>query len=337
VDYDFVLADVFTDRPFGGNQLAVFPDATGLSAAAMQALAREFNFSETTFVLPPASPDNTARLRIFTPTMEVPFAGHPTIGTSVVLAAAAVADSTVDSADDSTVDSAASERAAAEPTDEATETADAAGDPPRAADTVPVEQDLRLELGVGLVRVRVRGDRAELTLDRGPEIPDHAPDRRALARALSLREDDVLDCFYASVGLPFCFAHLSSPQAVDRAVIDPAAFRAGIANGWSPDIYLYAGDFAPGGRLHARMFAPADGVAEDPATGSAAAALVGVLATRYPDDSRAHTLTVHQGVLMGRPSRIEARASVAGGAVTSVSVAGRAQLVGRGTISAPAG
>jgi trans-2,3-dihydro-3-hydroxyanthranilate isomerase len=317
VDYDFVLADVFTDRPFGGNQLAVFPDAAGLSAAAMQALAREFNFSETTFVLAPANPDNTARLRIFTPTMEVPFAGHPTIGTSVVLAAAAVADSGE--------------------TDPPAQTADTAGDPAEPVDPVPAEQDLRLELEVGLVRVRVRGDRAELTLDRGPEVPDHAPDRRALARALSLREDDVLDCFYASVGLPFCFAHLSSPQAVDSAVIDPAAWRAGIANGWSPDIYLYAGDFAPGGRLHARMFAPADGVVEDPATGSAAAALVGVLAARNPHERREHTLTVHQGVLMGRPSRIEARASVARGTVTSVSVAGRAQLVGRGTISAPSG
>jgi trans-2,3-dihydro-3-hydroxyanthranilate isomerase len=302
MDHKFILVDVFADQPFSGNQLAVFPDARGLSDRAMQALTREINFAETTFVLPARLEGALRRVRIFTPKREVPFAGHPTIGTAAVLAHLGVLEWHGDTA------------------------------------------KATLEEGVGPVRVTVSRGVAplftELALESSVEIPTVRPDRERVAAALSLEPADVLDAWFASVGLPFCFAHVASRAAVDRACLERSVWRDSIANGWSPHLYFFAGDVGSDTRhatLHARMFAPAIGIEEDPATGSAAAALVGALAARASGTDADVALEIVQGVAMGRPSRIHASATKRAGLVDRVSVAGSSVIVGRGTMHVPDG
>jgi len=299
VPYRFVIVDVFTEVAFGGNQLAVFPDASGIPDRAMQALAREFNFAETSFVLPPADPRHARRVRIFTPKVEVPFAGHPTVGTAAVLARLGHV---------------------------ATPNGDAA---------------IVLEEGVGPVRVQIqqRGEAtfARLELEAPVQSPASRPERRAAAAALSIGEDLVLETWFASVGLPFCFVRLASKVAVDRAVLDRAAWSAHFASAWSPNLYIFAGDLAPGSLIHVRMFAPAFGVDEDPATGSAAATLAGCLAGRLPDADGTFAWQIQQGIAMGRPSHLEASAMKRAGALVKVMVGGHSVLMGEGTMTVPAG
>jgi trans-2,3-dihydro-3-hydroxyanthranilate isomerase len=292
VDYTFFLTDVFTQRRFGGNQLAVFPDARGLSAEDMQALAREFNFSESTFVLPPEDPAHdpatTRRLRIFTPQLELPFAGHPTVGTAAVLAS----------------------------TDEAI----------RKAGRIVLEE------GVGPVEAEVDGTHSRFTVTAPFDSPDHEPEVNAVAAALSLPPEAVRETWYGGVGVPFCYARLADAGTVDRAALDLAAWSAGLVGGWSPNVYLFAGDFRDGGHLHARSFVPDMGIPEDPATGAACAGLIASLAVRGGEASP--RLTVDQGVAMGRPSRIEASARTdTDGALAGVSIGGHTVIVGSGTIT----
>jgi trans-2,3-dihydro-3-hydroxyanthranilate isomerase len=288
--FDFVLVDVFSDQAFGGNQLAVFPDATGIDDETMQRLAREFNFSETTFVLPPTDPSCTCRVRIFTPNQELPFAGHPTVGTAAVLA------------------------------------------------SLHGEKEFVFEEGIGPVEVTVDGETIRFCL-RSPryESSSEAPPAAAVARALSLPQDAIADCWYGGVGLKFCFIRLASPELVDRAVLDKAAWTDGVAGGWARELYFFAGDFADGARLHARMFGPGVGVDEDPATGSACASLIASLAARSPEPDGAYRFRVDQGVAMGRPSALEGTASKEGGEITEVTVGGSATIVGHGTMTLPAG
>jgi trans-2,3-dihydro-3-hydroxyanthranilate isomerase len=300
MDHELILVDVFAEQPLSGNQLAVFPDARGLSDRAMQALAREINFAETTFVLPPRVAGATRRVRIFTPRKEVAFAGHPTIGTAAVLAHLGVLEWRGDTA-------------------EAT-----------------------LEEGIGPVRVtvsrRVAPLFAELTLESPVEIPAGRPDRAQVAGALSLEPADVLDGWFASVGLPFCFVHLASHALVDRARLERSVWRTSLADAWSPHLYLFAGDLGARtrpGRIHARMFAPALGIEEDPATGSAVAALAGTLAVRAEGTDADVAFDVEQGVVMGRPSRIQATATKRAGVVGRISVAGSSIIVGRGNMDVP--
>src|SRR6201996_2829546 len=270
----FILTDVFTEQPFGGNQLAVFPDGTGIPDAQMQAYARELNFSETTFVLPPRKPGHTHRVRIFTPTMEVAFAGHPNIGTAVALAAEGA-------------------------------------------------RDLVFDEDVGTVRIaaRTEGARgfAELTLERAAETrpTDLAPAQ--LAAMLSLSEGSIgpRPAVFASVGLPFFIVPLADFTAVAAARLDMPVWERLMPPGlWSRDVYVVAGGFTPGGHLKARMFAPADGVAEDPATGSAAAAFAGSLAASLPDGTFAWT--VAQGAEIGRPSLISVSVEKRAGQVAAI-------------------
>jgi trans-2,3-dihydro-3-hydroxyanthranilate isomerase len=217
----FVIADVFTETAFGGNQLAVFPDGRGLSDRAMQALAREFNFAETTFVLPPQDPRHARRVRIFTPKAELPFAGHPTVGTAAVLARLGL---------------------------------------------VPIAggaATIVLEEGIGpiAVEIKLRGETvfAHLVTEKEVESPSARPARSQVAAALSLPEDAVLDTWFAGMGVRFCFVHLASREAVDRAVLDRAAWSAHFAKAWSPQLYFFAGRLASGSRLYVRMFAPPSG------------------------------------------------------------------------------
>ncbi|MBM9596075.1 PhzF family phenazine biosynthesis protein [Roseitranquillus sediminis] len=278
----YVVLDVFTDTAFGGNPLAVIPDATALPEETLQKIAREFGFSETTFVYPPAEAGHTARVRIFTPASEIPFAGHPTIGTAVALA-----------------------RDGAAP-------------------------EMVLELGVGPIRAWVEGDAARfvtevpLTLGAEPE-----PALVAACAGLDMRDLELARHrpVVASVGLPFVLAELSGHDALARAAPDRAAFaRAEAAHPTGIDLFALLLYVRRGGEVRARMFAPLINVPEDPATGSAAAALAAFLASREGDLD----LTLHQGLEMGRPSRIDL--SVRGGAVT---VGGRAVPVMEGHLVLP--
>lgn len=294
--YTFHILDVFSSTPFGGNQLAVLPDAAGISTEGMQQIAREFNFGETTFVLPKHDPANTCRVRIFTPRVELDFAGHPSVGTACAL----VMEQHV-------------------------------------RRSAPVR--LILEENAGPVTVDVAhrngGFHGTLTLSGKIEAPTGAPSPAELAAILSVEPAEVNQVFFAGAGVPFCFAQLSSHEVVDRAAMNRAAWAATLSRAWSPHIFLFAGDLRDGGKLYARMWAPALGIEEDPATGSACAALVGVMASNHDCGGTAYRLSIQQGVSMGRRSDIEAEARKRGSVVTSVSVGGAAAHIASGEIALP--
>jgi trans-2,3-dihydro-3-hydroxyanthranilate isomerase len=294
--YRFHIVDVFSSTPFGGNQLAVLPDAAGISAEGMLKIAREFNFAETTFVLRKNGPANTYRVRIFSPRAELDFAGHPTIGTACVFAM---------------------------------------------KQHVGLKDPIRLilEENIGPVTVDVAqrngGFHGTLTLSGEIEAPTGAPSPTDLAAVLSVEPAEVNQVFFAGAGLPFCFAQLGSNEVVDRAAINRTAWAATLARAWSPHVFFFAGNLRDGGKLYARMWAPALGVEEDPATGSACAALVGAVASKPDFGGTAYRLSIQQGVSMGRRSEIEAEARKSEGVVTSVSVGGATTYIASGEIDVP--
>ncbi|HEX8905526.1 MAG TPA: PhzF family phenazine biosynthesis protein [Longimicrobiaceae bacterium] len=289
----FVIADVFTDRAFGGNQLAVFPDGRGISERAMQSLAREFNFSETTFVLPARTPDTDFQLRIFTPANELPFAGHPTVGTAAVLARLGLV---------------ALRKGAGRVVFE-----EGVG---------PVSVDLRVDEQRAFARLSL-----DASVDEAPVPAEHA------AAALSLPSGAVRDAWFATVGTPFGFVHLADREAVDAASVDRTAWARHFANAFSSALFFFAGDLAAESRLYARMFAPGFGIEEDAATGGAAATLAGSLANRLPERDGVFTWTIEQGVKMGRPSLLEASAEKREGRAVRVMAGGGTVIVGEGTIT----
>jgi trans-2,3-dihydro-3-hydroxyanthranilate isomerase len=297
--YDFVTVDVFTDQRFGGNPLAVFPDAAGLTDAQMQAIAKEFNLSETTFILPPADPRNHARVRIFTPAYELPFAGHPNVGTGYVLARLA-------------------------------------GDPP---------EHYTFEETAGLVRVHILRDDAgaisgaRIAAPRALSLDISVP-VEVIAACAGLTEADIMtEVHYpvvASVGTPFVIAEVASSDVLSRARPDPGAFRDAASGlptlGGRLALYLYTrrgGDFL---HLHTRMFAPLGGTFEDPATGSAAAALAALLTSLAPGESVDLHYDIEQGLEMGRESHIIASARKTGEGPVLATVAGSCVPVMRGTL-----
>jgi trans-2,3-dihydro-3-hydroxyanthranilate isomerase len=296
VKYTFHIVDVFSSTPFGGNQLAVLPDATGISAEGMQKIAREFNFGETTFVLPKDDPANTCRVRIFTPRAELDFAGRPSVGTACAL----VMKRHVRLSD-------------------------------------PIR--LILEENIGPVTVDVTKRNKEfhgtLTLPGKIDAPNGAPSPTDLAAVLSIEPAEVSQVFFAGVGVPFCFAQLNSNEVVDRAAINRAAWAATLSRAWGPHVFFFAGNLRDGGELYARMCAPALGVEEDPATGSACAALVGAMASKPDFAAMNYRLSIQQGVSMGRRSDIEAEARKRNGVVTSVSVGGATTYIASGEIDVP--
>lgn len=268
-DIPFETVDVFTDRLFGGNPLAVMLDGRGLTTERMQAIAREFNYSESTFVLPPDDPAHTAKVRIFTPAVEIPFAGHPNVGTAFVLA--------------------------------------------RHGEIFgkPVTSPLLFEEKAGLVAVDVdRLGKATVTAPQSLSIGDTV-DAERVAPCLALEPDDIAVERHvptvASVGLPFLMVEVASREALTRARIDAAAFRDNVPLDVAAGIHFY---FHAGADddvdVRARMFSPIDGVGEDPATGSANAALAGFLAALDPLADMTLSLRIAQGVEMGRPSLLEA-------------------------------
>ena len=287
--YEFVTVDVFTAERFGGNPLAVFPAAHGLTDEAMQLLAAEFNLSETAFVLPPVNPQHHARVRIFTPRTELPFAGHPNIGTGYVLAR---------------------------------------------RDPNPPEHFV-FEEPAGLVRVHIQRDAtnqiigARISAPRSLSI-DIAIPEEVIAACARLPLDDVLSTAHtplvASVGIPFVIAELASLDALARANPDPAAFQAAATRfpsiGERFALHLYVRCDGEATRLRARMFAPLGGILEDPATGSANAALAALLTSLAPGESGQFSYLITQGIEMGRPSQIIATAHKTAEGPVSATVAG---------------
>jgi len=291
----YYTCDVFTDTRFGGNQLAVLPEAEGLSTAQMQQIAREFNYSETTFVLPPEA-GHTRRVRIFTPMSEVPFAGHPNIGTAFVLAASGALGA------------------------------------PEAASTVTFEEDAGL-VPVSIERLEGGRIRCELTAPQSLRVGETVS-AAAVAAAVSLATGDVVTRAHApliaSVGLPFVIAELADRGALQRARPSIAGVEGLLAQGVeTADLLVYvrsADDFD----VRARMFSPLDGIPEDPATGSANCALAGLLAHLDEAADGAFAWRIAQGVEMGRPSVLEARAEKWRGEVANVWIGGESVLVAEG-------
>jgi trans-2,3-dihydro-3-hydroxyanthranilate isomerase len=296
VKYQFWTCDVFTETRFGGNPLAVLPHADGLSDHQMQQIAREFNFSETAFVFSPEAA-HTRSVRIFTPAREVPFAGHPNVGTAFVLAS----------------------------TGEFGEI--------RSSLSVTFEEK------AGLVPVTIREANGRITscelaapqsLSLGKTVS-----AQLVASAVSLTVEDIVTETHqpqvASVGLPFLITELRDRLALERARGNLSGFEAIMGEDVRPSIYLYTrstDDFD----IRARMFAPLSGVPEDPATGSASCAVAGLLAHFNGNPSGSFSWRIAQGVEMGRPSTLLARAEKTGGVVQATRVGGECVLVSEGFI-----
>lgn len=303
MQYQFFTADVFTEQIFGGNPLAVFPQSEGITPELMQKIAAEFNYSETVFVFPPETPQGTRRIRIFTPQTELPFAGHPTVGTAFILAA--IGELTLDCN----------------------------------------ETLIYLEEGVGLVPVKIRlqngvPTESELTASQLPKLGPEAPPIAELATMLSLDEQDFLNDDYFpqafSCGVPFLFIPLKNRDALKRARINLERWQTLLSNAWANAVYLFC--FEPelkSSDIRSRMFAPSMGIVEDPATGSAAAALAGYLAMRYPLENQTLKWVVEQGFEMGRPSILKIEADQKNGQILSVRVGGSSVLVSQGTMNLP--
>jgi trans-2,3-dihydro-3-hydroxyanthranilate isomerase len=270
----FVIADVFTDRPLSGNQLAVFTDARAIPEEMLQPLAKEMGFSETVFVLPPEAGGH-ARIRIFTPAAELPFAGHPVLGTAFALAA-------------------------------------------------PLQLvEIRLETGAGIVPITLEREGARISFGRMQQpIPEHEPFAAAeqLQEVLGVRSQLPVELYHLGPG--HVYLELGSEQEV--AALEPD-FGA-LARLTDAGVNCFAGT---GLQWKTRMFAPASGVAEDPATGSAAGPLAIHLA-RHGRIGFGEEIEISQGAEIGRPSKLYARADGSAERIEGVEVGGSAVIVARG-------
>ncbi|MDJ0942387.1 MAG: PhzF family phenazine biosynthesis isomerase [Kiloniellales bacterium] len=301
--YRYYTADVFTDRIFGGNPLAVFPEAEGLSPEQMQRVARELNLSETVFVRPPKDAGNSRHLRIFTPAMELPFAGHPTLGCAHVLALLGEVE---------------------------------AGNG---------ETEVIFEEGIGPITVRIQADGGapgftQLDVAKMPEFAMEIPSLRSIASALSLDISDLLlgddRPVAVSCGVPFLVVPLRSLEALGRARLDRETWESSLQDTWAPNLYAFVyGAETEGADLRARVFAPALGVEEDPATGAGAASLAGYLCSLDAEGQGSRFWTVEQGFEMGRPSLIKLEADMEQGKVIAIRVGGASVLVGEAWIEIP--
>ena len=295
--YEYYICDVFTQQKFSGNQLAVIPDAEGLSDHDMQNIAREFNFSESTFVFP-SEKENTRKVRIFTPRSEVPFAGHPNIGTAFILAETGIF-----------------------------------GDFAQSIDVVFEEK-------AGNVPIKINKDHCgyiwcELSAPAPLSLGKVATVDLA-SEVLSIEAGDInVTTHYpqvASVGLPFLFVELQSLEALSQAQIDLTKLQRLLQEGFPSYIHIYCRDVKDFD-IRCRMFAPLDGVPEDPATGSANAALIALLSHCDQRSDLEDKWKISQGSEIGRPSVLHGRAQKIGGTVTEVNLGGYSVMVCKGTIS----
>ena len=301
MELKFHTLDVFTQTRFGGNPLAVVFGADDLDGALMQKIAREFNLSETVFVLKPGVETHSARVRIFTPAAEIPFAGHPTVGTAVLLA---------------------EERAAL------------SGGQPSALVT------LEEGIGLVRVGVRMTSDRASFAEFDGPKLPSQVPTelgKDEVASALGLIPTEI---GYANhrptvfdAGAKFVFVPVASRQALAKAAPDMTRWPRVFGALGSVGAFLYCNQ--PDHRqahFRARMFAPEHGILEDPATGSAAAAFAGVVHHFDGPPDGMHRRMIEQGYEMGRPSDISLSIEIEGGKLSGIRIGGYAVRVSSGTI-----
>ena len=292
MQHRYHLVDVFTDEPLAGNQLAVFLEGADVEPTRMQRLAAELQLSETVFCLPHGRPLER-RTRIFTPRVELPFAGHPTLGTAHVLTAMMAVP--------------------------------AVGEP----------VEWTLHQGAGPVRVEVSLRSASvsdtaLTLEREPSPPCAAPSRTAVAASIGLDPDELFeDPAYSGLGVLFLMVPVRR-GALARARFDGSAWAREVGPTHEPHLALFTPEQR--GERDVRVFAPAAGIAEDPATGSAAAALAAHLLRRGSDEVRC---LLRQGDHMGRPSRLRIEARGRHGAPPRVRVGGAAVSVGRGAFELP--
>ena len=295
----YFTLDVFSDTALGGNPLAVVLDCDGLDNARMQAIAGEFNLSETVFVYPPQKASSRASLRIFTPKNELPFAGHPTVGTAALLAGF---DGLKDGA----------------------------------------RLDFVLEEKVGEISCSVSDEgehlNARFSLAVLPKRTEAEFDRKLLAAALSLNETQIgfvgHECSVCDAGVPFPTIPLVNLEAMAAISINEPALETCFKDlGFALELYVYTKECVnPDSDYHVRLFAPAMGIAEDPATGSAAAAFASqIMVFDRPKDGT-HKFIIEQGIEMGRPSRIELEMQVAGGELVAASIGGAAVIVSEGAL-----
>lgn len=294
----FILIDVFTSRPFGGNQLAVFTDAAALNAGEMQELAHEMNFSESTFVMPPES-SGARRVRIFTPMREMPMAGHPTVGTTWVLASRGEI----------------------------------------ALESASVDATLQLGIGPVTVTVESKSGQPDFVwmAHREAEFGEKRDDRERVAKALGISAADIRDDLpiqSVSTGVPFTYVPLKTIDALARCAPNAAAHTELLKPGeQSLPLYMFfageSGEFAP----RSRMFSPHDGVPEDPATGGASAPF-GAYAAKYGliKPAPKTEFTIRQGVEMGRPSEIRVEVSRKDSGAFALRIGGRCAIVGEGAM-----
>ncbi len=299
---NYHIIDVFTERAFGGNPLAVVLDADGLSAAEMLQLAREFNLSETVFVLKATAPGHTARVRIFTPSREIPFAGHPTLGCALLLAD--LRATTVNGESDAIV-------------------------------------VLEVEVGSVRVGVRHRSGSAAYGEFDAPKLPDFGealslPEETSAALGLNPNEigfenHKPLLLRGSSV---FAYVPVSNLEAISKANIAPSHWARAFTDRAIDGVYIYTRQCVRAqSAFHARMFAPDLGVPEDPATGSAAIGFARVIHTFDGLTDGTHKRTIEQGLEMGRPSAIGLVMNVSRGRLDGVRIGGNGVRVMQGTIS----
>jgi trans-2,3-dihydro-3-hydroxyanthranilate isomerase len=284
----YYLIDVFTNQAFSGNPLAVFPNAEGIDTSTMQAIANELNLSETVFVGRASYPERYP-IRIFTPTMELPFAGHPVIGTAHLLAELGMAKR---------------------------------------------DRLLTLDAEVGPLMVGYEKDLARFTAAAPVAIQSSTLNPLTAAELLGLKAGEVVgEPVLASCGLPYHLIELDSLEALARAQPSPRVWSEWVSPSGYEQIYPYVIDKTAGQEraLRSRMFSTEGGVREDPATGSAAAALAGYLATAMPCPGL-WRWEIHQGIEMGRPSQIFAEAERTGDSETLILIAGQAVVIGSGTL-----
>lgn len=292
----FYTLDVFTDKPFSGNPLAVFPHCEELSSQRMQNIAREFNFSETVFVFPPSNPEANFDLRIFTPGGEIPFAGHPTIGTAFLLAYLGMIHLTDDT-------------------------------------TEIIFHELVGNIPVTIYSQYKEVIATELSASNPPEFYDDIPSKSALGEVLSLSEADLSDRYTpqgVSCGLPFLIIPLNSLSALKKAQLNLTSWQRNLSNYIAPHVYpcYQMEEF----RWQVRMFAPSLNISEDPATGSAATAFAGYLATYQPEKDGSWQWLIEQGLEINRPSKIIASASKKDNLITQIKVRGESVIITEGVL-----
>ncbi|WP_030006798.1 PhzF family phenazine biosynthesis protein [Picosynechococcus sp. NKBG042902] len=294
--YTFHTLDVFTEQIFGGNPLAVFPQAQGLSSNQMQAIAKELNLSETVFVFPTKDPDTDFQLRIFTPAAEIPFAGHPTVGTAYLLAHLGYLPANC--------------------------------------------QLVRFQEEVGIVPVSIywEQDQVRTTALSAAQLPQFIERSQSIdyASLVNLQAHDlhpVLKPAVISCGLPFLYLPLKDLDALSRCSLNRTLWEEAYQHQLTAHIYPFV--VTEDNQIYARMFAPGLGIAEDPATGSAATSLAGYLHRYLPSQATLQTWQIYQGIQMGRPSQLMLTMQQQKGELTEIAVGGSSVLVSVGHINVP--